>query len=350
MPATGPGKLRREIHAALAVLLDIAPKDVRALPAGRTNADLVLAAAGHTFVIEASAAATAGPLADRARQAVTLARRQRRGAIPVVVVPYMPEGGRAACQAAGASWFDLSGNAHIVAPGIRIIVTGRPDRFRRPGRPSSAFAPKSARVVRWLLIHPDRAFSQREIAHGTQMTEGFVSRIVSRLEAERYLVRAPGGKLLPRDPKVLLDAWGDEYRFDRHALIQGHVAARTGEALTRFVSDALTAAAQEHAATGLSAAWQMTAFATFRTATFYLGSEPTAKLLEKISFREGASGANLWLVLPNDAGVFQGAEVVKGVRCVHPVQAYLDLKAHPERSAEAAERLRSEYLNWKTNG
>jgi hypothetical protein len=29
---------------------------------------------------------------------------------------------------------------------------------------------------------------------------------------------------------------------------------------------------------------------------------------------------------------------------------YLDLKAHPERAVEAAERLRSEQLNWKQHG
>ncbi|MDE0142863.1 MAG: hypothetical protein OXI80_15175 [Caldilineaceae bacterium] len=51
-------------------------------------------------------------------------------------------------------------------------------------------------------------------------------------------------------------------------------------------------------------------------------------------------GANVWLVVPNDAGVFDGAEFVEGIRCVHPVQAYVDLKGYPERTAEAGEALR----------
>lgn len=37
---------------------------------------------------------------------------------------------------------------------------------------------------------------------------------------------------------------------------------------------------------------------------------------------------------------------VDGVPCVHPVQVYLDLKGHPERSSEAAARLRAEALPW----
>jgi hypothetical protein len=60
-------------------------------------------------------------------------------------------------------------------------------------------------------------------------------------------------------------------------------------------------------------------------------------------------------VIPNDAGVFQGAEAQDGLRCVHPVQAYVDLKAHAERATEAAERrrserLRSELLTWRHDG
>ena len=45
-------------------------------------------------------------------------------------------------------------------------------------------------------------------------------------------------------------------------------------------------------------------------------------------------------MVPNDEGVFHGAEIVDGIRCVHPVQAYVDLKDHPERAPEAAAELR----------
>jgi hypothetical protein len=35
---------------------------------------------------------------------------------------------------------------------------------------------------------------------------------------------------------------------------------------------------------------------------------------------------------------------------VHPVQAYLDLAAHPERAKEAADELRSRFMSWRRNG
>lgn len=195
-------------------------------------------------------------------------------------------------------------------------------------------------------MHPTEAMAQREISRATDVSEGLVSRVVSRLEKEHYIVRDDSGLVCLSNPQLLLDAWQDEYRFSKHTITQGHVAARSGDALARFVADTLSAAKVEHAATGLSAAWQLTRFAGFRTATFFVRTEPTASLKSELGFREDARGANLWLVEPSDAGVFQGADERDGVRCVHPVQVYLDLKEHPERASDAAERIRSEFLNW----
>ena len=69
-----------------------------------------------------------------------------------------------------------------------------------------------------------------------------------------------------------------------------------------------------------------------------------------MSFREDPQGANVWLVLPNDDGVFHGADEQDGLRCVHPVQVYLDLEGHTERAQEAADHLRAELLNWRDDG
>jgi hypothetical protein len=69
-------------------------------------------------------------------------------------------------------------------------------------------------------------------------------------------------------------------------------------------------------------------------------------VLEAVGWREVTEGANLWLVLPNDKGVFQGAVENEGILCVHPVQVYVDLKDHPERAIDAAEELRARCLAW----
>jgi hypothetical protein len=85
-------------------------------------------------------------------------------------------------------------------------------------------------------------------------------------------------------------------------------------------------------------------FAGFRLVAFYVSQLPSAQTQQAMGFREESRGENVWLVVPNDEGVFHGAAEREGIRCAHPVQVYLDLKDHHERSAEAAEQLRAKLL------
>ena len=106
---------------------------------------------------------------------------------------------------------------------------------------------------------------------------------------------------------------------------------------------------QVHLAFYLAAAWLLDRVAGFRIVTLYLAQEPSPELLADLSFREDEPGANAWLVVPNDEGVFHGAAVRDKIRCVHPIQAYLDLQAHPERADEAAQKLRDRHLKWRAD-
>ncbi len=69
--------------------------------------------------------------------------------------------------------------------------------------------------------------------------------------------------------------------------------------------------------------------------TVYLANPPSAGLKEELGFYEEARGANTWQVVPTGEGVFDGVEFVDEIRCVHPGQAYVDLKDQFERVAEA---------------
>jgi hypothetical protein len=335
-----------KLSEMLAGLLGVRVADVNQRSDALSGAASVKVA-GKTFVMELRKSASAATIAAAAAKVAESAGRIHRNAVPLVVVPFMGGVGRRLCEEAGVGWFDLSGNARIMAPGLRVIVDGQPNRFRSVGRPPNLFAPMSSRIVRWLLTHPAESFSQREIARFTGLDEGFVSRLVSRLERDDYLVRDEGKAVRPKDPGLLLDAWREAYDFSRHTFRRGHVAARSGDALLRFVSERLSEQKIEHAATGLAGAWALTRFATFRIVTVYVTSDPSQALLDRLGFQKEERGSNLWLALPNDEGVFQGAVEKDGIRCVHPVQVYIDLKGQPERSQDAAEHLRVELLNWK---
>jgi hypothetical protein len=259
--------------------------------------------------------------------------------IPLVVVPFMGEVGRRLCEDSDVSWADLSGNADISAPDLRIYIDGHPNLFKKPGRPSSPFAPKSSRIARWLLINAGRSMTQRELSFATNMDEGFTSRIVSRLEEEGLVSRKEDGSIVVSDPDLLLDSW-------RERIIKGHMAARSSNEILQKISDSLLQKNIQHAATGLSGGWLYSKFASFRIVTFYINGPLSNDLIKALGFREEERGANVWLVVPKDEGVFHGSKEVEGVNCAHPVQVYLDLFGHPERAMEAAGNLRKECLNW----
>jgi hypothetical protein len=302
----------------------------------------------HTFHVAWRVSGAAGPVAA-AIEEVLARSADAKQVVPLVAVPFMGPAGRERCTDAGVSWLDLSGNARIVAPGLHVLVEGQPNRYRTRGRPSSAFAPKSSRLARWLLMHPGKSWSQREIAEATGLDEGYTSKVARKLVDEGLVDRDVAGTIAPRDPDLLLDAWREAYDFEKHHLIQGHVAARDGEASLRQLARALKKQSLAWAATGLAGAWLLDRFAAFRITTLYLAEEPPADLLEALAFREEERGANVWLVVPNDEGVFLGASSPGGIRCAHPVQVYLDLLAHPERAGEAAEHLRETHMTWRSD-
>jgi hypothetical protein len=264
-----------------------------------------------------------------------------RDALRILVVPYMTPAGEKTADRLGLNWVDLSGNAHVRADQLYIFVKGRPNHFVQRGRPSSPFAPKSARISRLMLLEPQRWWRRKDLASATELDSGHVSRVVKRLLKDRLLEQQEN-QLRPLDPDALLDAWKDAYRFDRHEVLLGH-ASGAGIELSRELQRRLDGAGHRHAFTGLPAAWAFDGFARFRLNSVYVEGDPHA-VAEAIGLRLNERGANVQLIAPDDSGVFTGAREVGGISCVSPVQAYLDLGNLPERAKDAAESLRDRGL------
>jgi len=257
----------------------------------------------------------------------------------------MTPAGRRAAEDVGVGWFDLAGNAHLAIPGAALVeVEGRPRRARPRGRPATAFSQRGSRVSRALLIEPERHWTQKELVAATALAQGTVSRVLARLvdiglvtrdDESRYSVPAPG---------ELLDAWRDEYECQRHEILPMHLTG-AGVALAREVAGRIEGIDVGHALTGLAAAWLYDGFAQFRVVSVFVDENPY-EVAEKIGARMDPRGANVHLIRPADEGVFFGSREVDGPRCVHPVQAYLDLGGLPERADEAAKHLREKWIHW----
>ncbi|WP_269538032.1 type IV toxin-antitoxin system AbiEi family antitoxin [Cerasicoccus fimbriatus] len=333
----------RKVLVHLADLLDVGTEaaTVRSnAKLGSSEADMVVDFGGLVFVVEIKKKGDAASVGQAIRHVLSGADALGSKALPLVVVPYMGDVGRKLCGEARVSWLDLSGNASLSGrPGLRIQIEGKPNRFKSPGRPQNLFAPKSARITRRLLMSPDTALTQRELAEQSGLDEGFTSRIVREMESQDLLIRDHKGAVRASNPRLLLEAWREAYDFNKHQITKGHVAARSGTELINTVARQMEAHGLIYAATGLAGAWLINPFAGYRLAILYHDESLPDKLIKELNFREESRGANLWLVRPNDSGVFQGSQERSKVQCVHPVQVYVDLKQHPERADEASEAL-----------
>ncbi len=312
-----------------------------AMPASDASCqpDLVAEVGSFRFVVEYKTSSLVATIAAGIEQLKRYPARPDE--ILLLAAPFMGESGMAKCAEAGISWLDLSGNADVRAPGLRLYVRGEKNKFISPGRNENPFAPKSSRIARHLLYQPGKSWTQRELAEDTGLGEGFVSRIVKSLEAQQLVSRDSTGRLMLNKADVMLDAWLQGYDFTRHAIIRGHLAGRSGEEIQGKISAILRDQSVKHAATGLGAAWLYSHFAAFRTVSIYLAEWPDNKLLEQIGFRQTDSGANVWLIIPKDADLFHAVQPVEDIPCVHRIQTWLDLKFHPERAEEAAVELRT---------
>jgi hypothetical protein len=340
-----------QIVDLLADLFGSPPRAVQVEHVGATEPyDYLISVADHRFIAEYKSNASAGAVAAAINGLKRSVKTNVNPGLPLIVVPFMGDVGRKLCDQSQMPWLDLCGNARIVVPGLRIWIEGRPNKYREHGRPSNLFASKSSRVARQFLLDPQRFHTQAELARQTGLGDGYVSRIVRRLKQEHYLDVNEEGAVRPRDPNLLLDAWHDVYDFNRHRIIKGHVPARSGDQLLQRVVRTISHEKLEWAVTGLSAAWLYTRFAAFRLATVYLSSMPSRSLQKELEFSDEPKGANLWLVLPDDDGVFHGSRAREGIRCVSTVQTYLDLKDHPERAKDAAGELRRRLLKWGRHG
>ena len=194
----------------------------------RTNDGCVWEAVVHmtpsTFVMAWRRSGSVSSVAGGIHELETAQSSFHYDVLPLLVVPYMGRAGQERCTRAGMNWMDLSGNAEFRASGIFYHDLGNPNRFRKSGRPESAFGSRGSRITRRLLMDPSKAVTQRTLASSTGLSEGHTSRIVGKL-LETRLVKRGGGGIRVVDADVLLDAWQEDYRFDRHHVIRGRIPA-----------------------------------------------------------------------------------------------------------------------------
>lgn len=291
--------------------------------------DLVLSAPdGRTLFVEVKGARRLEPKA-----ALELARHSQKEspALLVVVAPYLSSRTREVLTENDFAYLDLAGNVRLVAtePGLFINTTGAeqdPNRKERQAR--SLKGDKAARLVRRLVDIAEFP-GVRALADATGVNAGYVSRVLSLLENEAVVERAPNRALSVRWD-VLLRRWAQDAPLSS----RGDVATFIDP---RGVQNVLSNLKMVHAITGSVAAAKLAPVAPSRLATIYVNHIPDAAQL--LGLRQTDSGANICLIAPRDSFVFDRTVKRNDLVYAAPSQVAADLLSSPGRGPAEAEAL-----------
>jgi hypothetical protein len=173
----------------------------------------------------------------------------------------------------------------------------------------------------------------RELAALTDVTPGYVSRVLAHLDSEALVTRVGRGRLASVDWPALLRRWAQDAPLESRGDVSSFLEPRGLPALV----DRLQQSKERYAVTGGLAAAALAPIAPTRLAVIWM--DDAAMSAAHLGLRPAPSGANVLLVEPGDDGVFEGATQRDGVWYAAPSQVAADLLTSPGRGPAEGEEL-----------
>jgi len=280
------------------------------------------------------------------REALTRLRGLREhlpGAYPLVAAPYVSPQSAALLRQNGCGYLDLSANCYLAFDNVLIEKEGKPNE-RPARRPLKAlFAPRATRIVRALLVEPDRSWRLEELARAVSVSVGHVHNVVKRLEDLEWAERGPEGRVRLTRSGELLDAWRDAYTY-RVSALAAYVSPvsekrRIMEGLARHAGTL----GQPYAFTLHAGASLIGPQIRVPTVHCYVGGDPEA-IARAMGLQPVEGEGTVYLMTPYDHGVFYAPLTKGGFRVVCLPQLYVDLYHDEHRGREQADKLRRDAM------
>jgi len=278
-----------------------------------------------------------------ARQAIQRLSRlveKARCSYGVFLAPYISPGAAGLCAQSSIGTIDLSGNCRISFDSVYIENEGRPNRFAGKRTIRSLYSPKASRVLRVLLLNPEKSWKTQELVDEAKVSLGQVANVKKLLADREWISGTAPGFMLSR-PSDLLMEWSENYSYEKNEIYDYYSLKQPAE-----IENSLAAYCEnkgiEYALTGFSGANRIAPSVHGQRVMAYVSAIDDG-LENALDLKKVASGANVTLFIPYDEGVYYGS-AKNGIRLVSPVQVYLDLKKYRGRGEEAAAFILSQVI------
>jgi hypothetical protein len=209
------------------------------------------------------------------------------------------------------------------------------------------FEPKATRVMRALLIAPQRNWTIRGLAEEVRISPGYAHAVISTLIDLGYVAHTEHFKIKTVNPTVLLKRWAAYHQYDKiNTFLDYYTFERE---VNRFIEQLSSIQSPNYALTALVGASLIAPHVRPVDIHIYIKKKEEATTLAKsLNLQPIPKGGNVKFVIPYDEGVFYGQQTASiripdkeegKVNVVSDVQLFVDLYNYPARGLEAAEHL-----------
>ena len=209
------------------------------------------------------------------------------------------------------------------------------------------FEPKATRVLRALLIAPQRNWTIRGLAEEVRISPGYAHAVISTLIDLGYVAHTEHFKIKTVNPTVLLKRWAAYHQYDKiNTFLDYYTLERE---INRFIEQLSSIQSPNYALTALVGASLIAPHVRPVDIHIYMKKKEEATTLAKnLNLHPIPKGGNVKFVIPYDEGVFYGQQTASirisnkkegKANVVSDVQLFVDLYNYPARGLEAAEHL-----------
>ena len=208
------------------------------------------------------------------------------------------------------------------------------------------FSPKASRVVRILLVYPQKEWSILGLSEEAETGFGHTYRLVRTLIKMGLCRKTETNRIKASNTGELLSRWATYHNFALLNDVKAYYS--TEKDFDGFLKKLSSAVSRDrnYALTLHAGATLVAPYVRPANVHIYVDVEEESEWEKRLDLQLIELGGNVFLVKPYDEGVFYGVQEVRGLRVVSNVQLYVDLYNYPARGREAAEHLRKELIGF----
>lgn len=261
---------------------------------------------------------------------------QYPGAVGVFAAPYVSPDAASILSQENMGYVDLSGNCRLCFDNVYVRIEGQSNQFAVRRDLRSLYSPKAERVLRILLLEPQRGWKIEELAKAAEVSLGQAANIKKLLMDREWLRRTDEGLRLA-DPGALFAEWSENYTFRKNKTWDFYSTDPLPQIEAKLVA-ACSKLKLDYAFAGFSAAARWAPTVRYQRVMAYV-PDRIDQVAQLVGLKPVSSGPNVTLFEPYDAGVMAGCKQIEGDCVTSPVQTYLDVRSFRGRGEEAADAI-----------